>query len=161
MSTTITLTDAEEKIATQMAKTRSDSFKHGSYEDTAFGKSSFFVHLIGAKAEVAIASHYGISPDYTERLTGDKHDFAIENTTYDVKTTTYKPAWLQVRESKTESDYYIACYIEGVASKDVEIVGIVSRETLLNAPKINSPAGGNHKNYRLKKHQMNDPPVAL
>jgi len=97
-----------------------------------------------------------------ERLKGDKHDFEIEyrgeQATVDVKSTTYSPAWLLVRESKSESDYYIASHLSGPEATEVTFVGWASRSTLLNGDRIKSPAGGSHLNYRLWQDEMESPP---
>lgn len=145
-------------IARRLAEIRSDSFSHDTYESTALGKSSFDVHLLGAKAEVAASLHYNLLVDMKKRLEGDEHDFEIEydgqHATLDVKATTYRPAWLQVRETKTESDYYLATFLDGVEATSVELVGWSSQDRVLDGDFIRSPGGGSHRNYRLWKDEM-------
>lgn len=152
-------------IAHRLAQTRSESFAHDGYEATAFGKSSFDVHLIGAKAEVAVSLHYDLLVDMKKRLKGDQHDFEIDYkgqySTLDVKATTYRPAWMQVRETKTNSDYYLATYLDSPDAEVVELVGWASRDDVLAGDFIRSPGGGNHKNYRLWKDEMDRLPDKL
>jgi len=156
------LNDGELAAAKHVAEIRADSFAHDNYGETAFRESSYAVHLIGAKAEVAVSSYYGIPIDDEQRLAGDEHDFEIEyrgeRATLDVKTTTYRPPWLQVRESKTGSDYYLACYLDDLDARTVHFVGFASRETVLDADKIRSPAGGDHYNYRLWSDELDGLP---
>jgi len=159
---TIELTDGHEMVARTLAKKRAHSFSHDDYEATAFGKGSLDVHLIGAKAEVAVAWYYGIPADTERRLEGDEHDFEIRylgrRASLDVKATTYEPPWLQVRESKSESDYYLACFLDTAASSRVNLVGWASRSDVLAGDYIESPAGGRHHNYRLKESDLDELP---
>jgi hypothetical protein len=159
---TINLDQTHLSVANRLAEKRHDSFSHDSYEDTAMGKSSFEVHLIGAKAEIAFSMKYGVLVDLEERLEGDDFDFEVlyqdRPVKIDVKATTYRPAWLQVRESKTNSDYYVATYVEDADATSVELVGWASRETVLDGDYIDSPGGGRHRNYRLWKDEMDQLP---
>lgn len=149
-------------MARRLAEKRAHSFSHDNYEDTAYGKDSIDVHLIGAKAEVAVAWYYGIPVDREQRLEGDEHDFEVlhrnDGGTLDVKATTYKPSWLLVRESKTESDFYLATRVPSRDSSRVELVGWASRDELLAGDYIRSPGGGSHMNYRLKGDDLQPVP---
>jgi len=158
----VKIDEAGQSLAHRLATKRHNSFSHDDFEDTAFGKSSFDVHLIGAKSEIAVSYYYDLLVDMKERLEGDEHDFVIEYdgepATLDVKCTTYRPPWMQVRETKTGSDYYIATYMDGPESNSVELVGWSDRPTLIEGDRIQSPAGGNHLNYRLWKDEMEEIP---
>jgi len=162
MAETIGLDSTALSVANRLAENRYDSFEHDTFEETAMGKTSFDVHLIGAKAEVAFSLRYGLIVDMKERLNGDEYDFEAtiddERATIDVKATTYKPAWLQVRESKTDSDYYVATYLSGADATEVTIVGWASRNEVLAGDYIPSPGGGSHRNYRLWKDEMSELP---
>lgn len=152
-------------IAQHLAETRSDSFAHDSYESTAFGKSSYEVHLLGAKTEVAVSLHYNLLVDMKERLEGDEYDFEVsyngQPATLDVKATTYRPPWMQVRESKTNSDYYLATHIDNPDSTTARLIGFASREQVLDADRIRSPGGGDHLNYRLWEDEMDEIPSKM
>ena len=55
MAETIRLDSTALSVANRLAENRYDSFEHDTFEETAMGKTSFDVHLIGAKAEVAFS----------------------------------------------------------------------------------------------------------
>lgn len=98
-----------------------------------------------------------------QRLSGDCHDFEAEyrgkRATFDVKSTTYSPAKLLVRDSKTESDYYVAAYIDGPSATTVDFVGIASRSALLDGDFIESYAqNGDHYNYELWQDELEPMP---
>lgn len=160
---TINLDDTMVSIAKRLAEKRHDTFSHDGYEDTAFGKTSYGAHLLGAKAEVAISCHYGILVDMKERLTGDCHDFEAmfdgREITIDVKATTYNPPELLVRETKTESDFYISCHINNRNARMVEVLGWAERPDLLDANYVESPEkSSNHMNYQMQADQLDRVP---
>lgn len=159
MSETITLDSRMLSLADRLAKKRCDSFSHDTYESTAYGKSSYEVHLIGAKSEIAFSLKYGLLVDLKERLEGDSFDFLGvydgKPASIDVKCSTYRPPWVQVRESKTESDYYVGTYIEDTDAAEVQLLGWASRDRLMDtADLIASPAGDSHRNYRLWEDEL-------
>lgn len=164
MTETFKLDNTAIKMTHRLAQKRHNSFSHDTFESTAYGKSSYDVHLIGAKAEVAFSLRYGLLVDLKERLEGDDFDFVANyegrETSIDVKCSTYRPPWVQVRESKTTSDFYVGAYLEGAEAKTVELLGWASRDELMETGDlIKSPAGGQHRNYRLWQDELRPLPA--
>jgi len=163
--TIVELDETECAYAYYLMQQRADTFDHDDYEATTYNGDSKSVHLRGAKAEIAVAKHYGLNVDETVRTTGDSTDFKAKVNgvpgTIDVKSTTYKPPWLWVRSHKTNSDYYIATYLENDQASKVWVVGWATNDDVLKADYIQSPVKGErHMNYRLKEHELQDlPPV--
>lgn len=157
----VVLDDTLLDVAQRLAETRHDTFAHSGYESTAYGKSSYDVHLIGAKAEVAVSDYYGLLVDMNKRLRGDEHDFEAlyqgHEVTIDVKATTYSERKLLVRQSKTDSDYYLNTYVDGPDATTVELVGWAGRPALLDGHYKPSPAGS-HRNYVLWPDEMEQIP---
>lgn len=165
MTKTFELDDTAIKMAHRLAQKRYNSFNHDTFESTAYGKSSYEVHLIGAKAEVAFSLRYGLLVDLKERLEGDDFDFIAEyegtHASIDVKCSTYRPPWVQVRESKTTSDFYVGAFLEGAGATEVELLGWASRDELMETGDlIKSPAGAKHRNYRLWQDELHPLPAS-
>lgn len=158
----IEIDDTITSMAHRIAEKRHDSFDHDGYKTDSLPRVSYDRHFIGGLTEVAVSDYYNILVDMEVRRTGDKHDFEIkyngESATLDIKATTYRPPWLQVKEWKTDSDYYIATYLSGIDADSVELIGWASREQVLSADFISSPGGGDFRNYRLWKDEMEPVP---
>lgn len=159
----VKLSNIECDYAERIAKDRATNFEHDDYESTTYNGDSHAVHLRGAKSEVAVAKYYNLGLDETIRPKGDTTDFAIrcngKDASLDVKSTTYLPPWLWVREHKTNSDYYIATYLENEHADEVWIVGWATQHMVLEGDYIESPVDNeSHMNYRLKEDALDPLP---
>jgi hypothetical protein len=119
--------------------------------------------LIGAKSEIAVAKYYNLEVDKSAKETGDKTDFEILYNgipaTLDVKTTTYRPVWLQVRETKMNSSFYLSTYMKNELATEVCLAGWAKDDDLFNGQYMKSPAGGLHFNYKLDESELSPLPT--
>lgn len=135
---TVSLSPRYDRRARQIAEGRSTSFPDDFDPSVSrFGKDPENVDLRGVKSELAVAKHYGMKVDAKERMWGDETDFVIEYQgelgCLDVKSTLWSgdDIKLMVREGKMDSDWFLLTRMSETQSLEIELLGWVSRERLM------------------------------